>query len=127
MSVRDDPVLFLQQGKGKTIGGGTAGGGSAITTTHVHRLNGPEHTLATDDDRLNASTSQHGLMPKLTGDPADVWTGTGWGSATGGGFVPTYIGPAETFRVPADRQALYAAPIDNEGILDVVGLLIEVD
>jgi hypothetical protein len=44
-----------------------------------------------------------------------------------GGFVPTYIGPSETFTIPANKQALYASTIDNEGILDVVGSLIEVD
>lgn len=44
----------------------------------------------------------------------------------GGSFVPTYIGPAETFTVPADRQALWAVPIDCDGTLDVVGTLVEV-
>src|SRR5207249_826555 len=77
VSVRDDPVLFLQQGKGKTVGGSSVGGGSAITTTHVHRLNGPEHTLATDDDRLNATGGEPGLLPKLSGIPADALRGDG--------------------------------------------------
>jgi len=44
-----------------------------------------------------------------------------------GGLVPTFIDSTETFTVPANRQALFAMTIDNEGILDVVGFLIEVD
>jgi hypothetical protein len=44
-----------------------------------------------------------------------------------GGMVPTYIGPTETFTVPANRQALFATTIDNEGILDLEGVLIGVD
>jgi len=42
-------------------------------------------------------------------------------------FVPTYIGPTETFTVPENRQALKAMAIDNEGTLTVDGFLIEVD
>lgn len=48
-----------------------------------------------------------------------------WGQAPGG-FVPTYIAPTETFTVPANRQALYAVTIDNEGTLDVIGTLVAV-
>lgn len=46
---------------------------------------------------------------------------------SGGAMVPTYIDPAETFTVPANRQALFTVPIDNEGILDVDGVLEEVN
>jgi hypothetical protein len=49
------------------------------------------------------------------------------GGESSGGFVPTYIAPTQTFEIPANRQALFAANIDNEGIIDAVGLLIEVD
>jgi hypothetical protein len=48
-------------------------------------------------------------------------------AAASASMVPTYIGPTETFTVPADRQALYAMTIDNEGILDLEGVLIGVD
>jgi hypothetical protein len=101
MSVRDDPVLFLEQGKGKTVGGSSVGGGSAITTTHVHRLNGPEHTLATDDDRLNATGGEPGLLPKLSGIVTDVLRGDGtWGEAGSADCTPVAhgdLGSTETF------------------------------
>lgn len=45
----------------------------------------------------------------------------------GAGMVPTFIAAGETFTVPTNRQALYAMPIDNEGILIVDGFLINVD
>jgi hypothetical protein len=60
------------------------GGGSAITTTHVHRLNGPEHTLATDDDRLNATGGEPGLLPKLSGITTDTLHGDGTWSTDAG-------------------------------------------
>lgn len=44
-----------------------------------------------------------------------------------GGFVPTYIGPTETFTVPENKQALYAVPIENDGVIVVDGALVEVD
>lgn len=43
------------------------------------------------------------------------------------GMVPYYIAPGETFTVPEYKQALFAMNIDNEGILEVDGFLIEVD
>lgn len=43
------------------------------------------------------------------------------------GMVPTYIGPTETFTVPANKQALYALPIVNDGSLVVTGDLVMVD
>jgi len=47
-------------------------------------------------------------------------------SATGA-LVPTFIASGDTYTVPANRQALFATNIDNEGILDLEGVLIEVD
>ena len=43
------------------------------------------------------------------------------------GMVPYYVAPNETFTVPIFKQALFSMNIDNEGILDVEGFLIEVD
>ena len=37
----------------------------------------------------------------------------------GTGMVPTFITSGETFTIPANKQALYAVTIDNEGIIDV--------
>lgn len=53
-------------------------------------------------------------------------------SSGGGGIdtddmVPYYIAPGETFTIPEYKQALFAMNIDNEGILEIDGFLIEVD
>ena len=42
-------------------------------------------------------------------------------------FVPTYIFPGETFTVPEFRQALYALPIVNDGVLITDGNIVAVD
>jgi hypothetical protein len=42
-------------------------------------------------------------------------------------MVPTFIPSGSTFKVPLYKQAMFAMTIDNEGILDVAGFLIEVD
>lgn len=43
------------------------------------------------------------------------------------GMVPYYIAPTESFNIPEYKQALFAMNIDNEGILEIDGFLIEVD
>jgi hypothetical protein len=43
-----------------------------------------------------------------------------------GGFVPTRIRAGTIFVVPEDTQALFSAPIDVEGGLEIDGMLIEV-
>lgn len=45
----------------------------------------------------------------------------------GGGMVPFFIPAAETFVVPPNKQALFTIPIDVEGIMDIEGVLVEVD
>lgn len=49
------------------------------------------------------------------------------GVAGQNGMVPYYIAPTEKFNVPIYKQALFAMNIDNEGILEIDGFLIEVD
>lgn len=44
-----------------------------------------------------------------------------------GAMVPYFIAAGDTFTVPEFKQALFSMTIDNEGILDVVGYLLEVD
>lgn len=90
MSVRDDPVLFLQNGKGTTSG--AIGGGSAITTTRPHKLDGAEHTAADDTTDLDSSTTRHGLLPKLSGDVDDVLRGDGTFGAVGEPVADAHIG-----------------------------------
>jgi hypothetical protein len=80
MSVREDPTLYLQPGQGR-VTAGTVMGGNATTSARPHKLDGPEHTAADDTTALDSSTTAHGLMWKLTGDAADVFTGVGWGSS----------------------------------------------
>ena len=58
---------------------------------------------------------------------AEVYLRAGDVPAPSSMFVPTFIAPADTFRVPAHSQALYAMTIDVEGSLDVEGYLIGVD
>lgn len=126
MSVRDYAVLYLG---GKPASRDTAGGGNVLLSSGgPHRLDGPEHTLASDSTTLDASTTEHGLLPKLPGDDSLSLLGDGsWGTPAGVGLVPYFIAPAETFKVPEFRQALYEMAIDNEGVLDVEGYLLEVD
>jgi len=71
------------------------------------------------------------LLSLLTGDG----DGGGGGDTIPGpkgepgvnGMVPYYIAPSEIFNVPIYKQALFAMNIDNEGMLEVDGFLIEVD
>jgi hypothetical protein len=42
------------------------------------------------------------------------------------GPTPYYLAQGETYSVPPNRQALFSTTIDNEGFLDVEGLLEEV-
>lgn len=73
---------------------------------------------------------------QLQGDdpapPASRYYGTGEAGELGfhelpSGGVPYFIPEGSTFRVREYLQALFAMPIDVEGILDVEGYLIEVD
>lgn len=76
MSVREYAVLYLPSsasGSGQAV----VGGGNAVLTAGTHALDGPEHTDASDQTRLDASAAAHGLMPKLSGDASDVWRGDG--------------------------------------------------
>jgi hypothetical protein len=57
-------------------------------------------------------TKAAGKAPVIQADGGLTWT-------EAGGFVPTYIGPAETFTIPDNRQATYAVTIDNEGTIEL--------
>lgn len=64
---------------------------------------GGDTTLHTHDSRYYTEAEVDALLASL-----------------GSGFAPTYIGPTETFTVPANRQAPYALPIVNDGLI-VIG------
>jgi hypothetical protein len=104
MSVRDDPVLFLQQGKGTT--GSAIGGGNAIATTRVHKLDGPEHAAADDTTTLDASDTRHGLLPKLSGDDVDALRGDGTYSPTPDLGVDGFVLPAQLAETPQDHSSM---------------------
>lgn len=76
MSARDEAVLWLNGGKGNG-GAAVAGGGNVLLKTAKHKLDGPEHGTADDTTTLDATTSEHGLMPKLSGNVGDVFRGDG--------------------------------------------------
>lgn len=79
-SVREYAILYV--GKPGSGAGGVIGGGKAITKTPQHALDGFEHTAATTDPtRLDANTTRHGLLPKLSGDADDALRGDGTWSA----------------------------------------------
>jgi len=48
-------------------------------------------------------------------------------TVTGSEGIPYFIATGETFIVPEFKQALFSMNIDNEGILEVDGFLIEVN
>ncbi len=85
MSQRDQPVLWLNARKGVGVAGGggsgsggaTAGGGGVLLATPQHKLDGPEHLIADDTTDKDATTSEHGLLPKLDGDASHFLDGTG--------------------------------------------------
>lgn len=54
-----------------------------------------------------------------------IWINTS-ALGSGGGMVPYYVAPADTFTVPLYKQALYLMEIDNAGLLVVEGYLLEV-
>ena len=56
----------------------------------AHQLDGEFHSTADDTTNLDATATEHGLLPKLSGDSGDVLLGDGtWGA--GGGGSPTEI------------------------------------
>lgn len=83
MSVKNYAVQYLDK-SGK--GGSTVGGGNAVISGAAHRLDGPEHLAPGDTTTLDASTSRHGLLPKipaLAGYRLDGLTGV---------WVPSHLG-----------------------------------
>lgn len=73
-SVREYAVLYL--GKDGKAGAASAGG-NVVVSQGQHALDGVEHLPASDQTRLNASTTAHGLLPKLSGDQGEALRGDG--------------------------------------------------
>ncbi len=54
-------------------------------------------------------------------------TGATGPTGPSGGGVPYFIASGDTFTVPNFIQSLFEMTIDNEGTIDVIGYLIQVD
>lgn len=82
------------------------------------------------DEFLTVYNAIRALQAAFESGSQGVQGPQGFQGAPGDGsgiFVPYYIAPIETFVIPVFKQALWSVVIDNEGIIDVEGLLVEVD
>lgn len=92
MSARNYAILWVGAHSGGGGAFGTALGGNALTKTPPHKLDGPEHLTADDTTLLDATATQHGLLPKLSGSSGDVLRGDGtFGAAS---VVPSFGVPS---------------------------------
>lgn len=82
-----------------------------------------EMHLSVDDDTGAVITA--GYAPLADGFGGVEWTDPAAGVA-GSGMVPYFLASGQTFTVPVYKQALFEMTIDNEGILEVDGFLVEV-
>lgn len=73
-SIREYAIKYTGRGD---RGGTVVGGGNAVLSTPPHALDGLEHSAPADTARLDASTTRHGLLPKLSGDATDALRGDG--------------------------------------------------
>lgn len=85
------------------------------------------------DTQLHRSIGTDGLavtagwVEAADGAGGREWVDPGAGAPVATGMVPYFIASGDTFTVPEFKQALFTMTIDNEGILDVEGFLLEVD
>ena len=122
LAVKDNPLFQLlfqmlramatinSEVNGFISGGSSGGGSSTVINQIIQQLN---------LDSGSGDSSSDGLV--IPG-PAGAN-----GVAGANGMVPYFIALTETFIVPLYKQALFAMNIDNEGILEVNGFLIEVN
>ena len=94
----------LLEGQITSISGGGGGGSSSITQIIQQ--------LLLDGDGEGGDSD---VIPGPKGDDG------------ANGMVPYFISSSEKFLVPEFKQALFSMNIDNEGVLEVEGFLIEVD
>lgn len=102
---------------------------TAVTAGQYGRTSASAGSLEPMDDPAGAvvyftsdGTEPEGfVLAPAAGSPADSSTGS-----SGSGMVPYFIASDETFTVPLYKQALFTMTIDNEGILEVDGFLLEV-
>lgn len=117
LQVKDNPLYqVIKQLIGiikdleSVIGGGSGGGGGSSVTNYITNI---QQVLSSED----GGGGNGGEM----GPPGVA------GISGANGMVPTFIAAGETFFVPEFKQALFEMTIDNEGILDIEGFLVQVD
>ncbi len=112
---KDQPLyqtlyLMIQQLVKLTAITSGAGGGSSIVNNNITQI-----------------IQQLDLDNNSGGDSSDISIPGPPGANGANGMVPYFIALGETFIVPLYKQALFAMNIDNEGILEIDGFLIEVN
>lgn len=118
LQIKDQPlyqvisqiISALQQVANAQSGTGGSGGGGSVV-----------NNITNQNFALSFGDNEGGNDPMVIPGPAGA-DGSGSGE-----MVPYYVAPAEVFTVPIYKQALFGMNIDNEGILDIEGFLIEVD
>jgi hypothetical protein len=108
-------MLGVLEALNKEVGGlvidNTSGGGNTV----INLLG-----FATLGDDGGGGSSE-------SGPPGPAGAAGANGTDGANGMVPYFIATTETFTIPLFKQALFSMNIDNEGILDIEGFLIEVD
>jgi hypothetical protein len=88
-SVRDYAINQIDKRTSKVAGArgsgapgsNSSGGGTGGGIVGTHALDGPEHSEATETDRLLATIDHAGLIGPLSGDATQAWLGDGtWGT-----------------------------------------------
>lgn len=102
--IKNQALLEALIGSGS--GSGSGGGGGIVNVTNVI-----QQIISSDGDSGGDAIS----IPGAAGEDGV------------NGMVPYFIATGEVFTVPEFKQALFSINIDNEGILEVDGFLIEVD
>jgi hypothetical protein len=92
---------------GSFSGGG--GGASVINNTNITQI-------SLDSGSSDDSLDQLSYFPIMSSSSSSI-----------DAFIPYYVAPTDTYVIPINKQGLFSMNIDNEGIIEIDGFLIEVD
>ncbi len=107
-SVRDYAILWINGRAVAGSGGVASQGGNVILNAGAHHLDGPEHLPTSDNTDLDATTSAHGLLPKLSGSVGDALRGDGtFGGLDHGGLSGLGDDDHPQYLTQAEADALY--------------------